>query len=98
MKEDLSRKEITRCIGNGFEVYMEHRVDWVEKYGKICEKHTFWVIFGDMYRYTLNLYRYILGSGRFLPTCTGTGQTCTGTPCSILTSLCILAITCSFLI
>ena len=26
MKEDLSRKEITRCIGNGFEVYMEYRV------------------------------------------------------------------------
>ena len=26
MKEDLSRKEITRCIVNGFEVYMEYRV------------------------------------------------------------------------
>ena len=49
-------------------------------------KYTFWAIFGDM-------YRYMLGSGRFWPTCTGTGQTCTGTPCSILTSLRILAIT-----
>ena len=27
MKEDLSRKEITRCIVNGFEVYMEYRVE-----------------------------------------------------------------------
>ena len=60
--------------------------------------HFEWVFFGDMYRYTLNLYRYMLGSGRFWPTCTGTGQTCTGTPCSILTSVRILAITCSFLI
>ena len=31
MKENLSRKEITRCIGNGFEVYMEYRVDLVAK-------------------------------------------------------------------
>ena len=31
MKENLSRKEITRCIGNGFEVYMEYKVDWVAK-------------------------------------------------------------------
>ena len=98
MKDNLSRKEITRCIVNGFEVYMEYRVDWVEKYGKMGEKHTFWAIFGDMYRYTLNLYWYILGFGRFWPTCTGIGQTCTGTPCSILTSVRILAITCSFLI
>ena len=91
MKNELSRKEITRCIGNGFEVYMEYKVDWVAKYGKMGEKHTFWAIFGDMYRYTLNLYRYMLGSGRFWPTCTGT-------PNSILTSFRILAITCSFLI
>ena len=34
MKEELNRKEITRCIGNGFEVYMEYRVDWVEKWVK----------------------------------------------------------------
>ena len=34
MKEDLSRKEITRCIGNSFEVYMEYRVDWVAKIWK----------------------------------------------------------------
>ena len=27
MKEELSRKEITRCIGNGFEVYMKYWVD-----------------------------------------------------------------------
>ena len=98
MKEDLSRKEITRCIGNGFEVYIEYRVDWVAKYGKFGEKYPFWAFFGDMYRYTLNLYRYMLGSGRFWPTCTGTGQTCTGTPCSISISFRILAITCSFLI
>ena len=58
---------------------MEYRVDWVEKYGKMGEKYTFWAIFGDMYRYTLNLYRYMLGSGRFWPTCTSTGQRCTGT-------------------
>ena len=71
---------------------------WVSTHGKMGEKYTFWAFFGDMYRYTLNLYRYSLGSGRFWPTCTGTGQTYTGTPCSILTSVRILAITCSFLI
>ena len=60
-------------------------------------KYIFWAIFGDMYRYTLNQYRYSLGSGRFWPTCTGTCQTCTGTPCFVLTSVRILAITCSFL-
>ena len=98
MKDNLSRKEITRCIVHGFEVYMEYRVDWVTKYGKMGEKHTFWEIFGDMYRYTLNLYRYILGSGCFCPTCTSTGQTCTITPCFILTSGRILAITFSFFI
>ena len=52
----------------------------------------------NLYRYRLELYWYSLGSGRFWPTCTGTGQTCTGTPCSILTSVRILAITCTFLI
>ena len=80
---------------------MEYRVDQVEKYGKMGEKYTIWTIFGDMYRYTLNLYRYILGSGRFWPTCTGTGQTCTGTPMlcfPVSTSFRISAITCSFLI
>ena len=64
-------------------------------------KYTFWAIFGDMYRYTLNMYRYMLGSGHFGPTCTGTCQRCTGT-CSALfpvsTSFRILAITCSFII
>ena len=79
-------------------MFMEYWVDWVSKYGKMGEKYPFWEFFSDMYRYTLNLYRYMLGSGRFWPTCTGTGQTCTGTPCSILTSLRILAITFSFLI
>ena len=73
MKEDLSIKEITRCIVNGFEVYMEYRVDWVAKYGKMGEKYPFWAFFGDMCRYTLNLYRYMLGFGRFLPTYIGTG-------------------------
>ena len=34
MKDNLSRKEITRCIVNGFEVYMEYRVDWVENMEK----------------------------------------------------------------
>ena len=70
------------------------RVDWVSKYGKIDEKHTFWAISGDVYRYTLC-------SGRFWPMCTGTHKGCTGTPCSgfpVLTSFCILAITYSFLI
>ena len=71
-------------------------------YGRKCmkngRKYPFWAIFGDMYRYTLNMYWYSLDSGHFWLTCTGTGQTCTGTPCSILTSVRILAITCSFLI
>ena len=58
----------------------------------------FWSFLANLYRYMLELYRYSLGSGRFWPTYTGTGQTCTSTPCSILTSVCILAITCSFLI
>ena len=65
------------------------RVDWVSKYGKMDEKHTFWEIFGDVYRYTLC-------SGRFWPMCTGTHKGCTGTPCSgfpILTSFRILVIT-----
>ena len=64
---------------------MEYRVDWVAKYGKMEQKHTFWAFFGDMYRYTLNMYWYMLGSGHFGPTCTGTGQRCTGT-CSALFS------------
>ena len=45
-------------------------------YGGKCMKnggkYTFWAIFGDMYRYNLNMYRYILASGHFGPTCTGT--------------------------
>ena len=60
-------------------------LNWVEKYGKIGEKHTFWAFFGDMYRYTLNMYRYMLRSGHFGPTCTGTSQRCTGT-CNALFS------------
>ena len=48
------------------------KVDWVSKYGKMDEKHTFWAIFGDVYRYTLNMYRYTLCSGHFWPMCTGT--------------------------
>ena len=60
------------------------------------EIYHFWAFSGDLYWYTLDLYRYSLGSGRFWPTCTGTGKTCTGTPCSILTSVSILDITCSF--
>ena len=62
------------------------------------EIYHFWEFSGDLYRYTLDLYRYSLGYGRFWPTCTGTDQTCTSTPYSILTSVRILAITCSFLI
>ena len=62
------------------------------------EIYHFLAFSGDLYQYTLDLYRYNLGSGCFWPTCIGTGQTCTGTPCSILTSVCILAITFSFLI
>ena len=34
MKEDLSRKEITRCIVNGFEVYVEYRVELGSKIWK----------------------------------------------------------------
>ena len=37
MKEDLSRKEITRCIVNGFEVYIEY---WVDLGNKIWKKGT----------------------------------------------------------
>ena len=29
-------------------------------------------IFGEVYRYTLNLYQYTFGSGHFWPKCTGT--------------------------
>ena len=47
-------------------------VDWVSKYGKMGEKHTFWPLSGDVYRYTLNMYRYTLCSGHFWPMCTGT--------------------------
>ena len=71
----------------------------MKKCGKMGEKHTLWVIFGNIYRYTLNMYRYMLGSGHFEPTCTGTDQGCTGT-CDALfpvsTSFCILAIPFSF--
>ena len=38
MKEDLSRKEITRCIVNGFEVYMKYRVELGRKTWKKCRK------------------------------------------------------------
>ena len=39
MKEDLSRKEITRCIVNGFEVYMKYRVELGKKnMEKKCRK------------------------------------------------------------
>ena len=68
--------------------------NWVAKYGKMEQKHTFWAFLGDM-------YRYMLGSCHFGPTCTGTGQGCTGT-CDALfpisTNFRILAINCSFLI
>ena len=74
--------------------------NWVAKYGKMEQKHTFWAFSGDMYRYTLNMYWYMLGSGHFGPTCTGTGQGCTGT-CDALfpisTRFRILAITYHFL-
>ena len=38
MKEDLSRKEITRCIVNGFEVYMKYRVELGKKNIKKVQK------------------------------------------------------------
>ena len=72
MKDNLSRKEVTREIWNGFDVCLKYRVNWVAKYGKMGGKHTFWAFFGDMFRYTLNMYRYMLGSGHFGSTCTGT--------------------------
>ena len=96
MKEVLSRKEVTRYIVNGFEVYMEYIVGLGWENGR---KIHILGIFRDMYRYTLNMYRYILGSGHFWPTCTGIGPTCTGTPCSVFpvsTRFRILAITFSF--
>ena len=72
----------------------------MEKYGKMDEKHTLWAIFGDVYRYSLNMYRYTFCSGHFWPMCTGTHKGCTGTQCSafpMLTSFRVLAITFSFL-
>ena len=77
------------------------RVDYVSKYENLDEKHTFWSIFGDVYRYTLNMYRYTLCSGLFWPMCTGTHLGCTGTPCSVFsisTSFRIFPLTRSFLI
>ena len=52
---------------------MEYRVELGRKIWKKFRKYTLWAIFGDMYRYTLNMYRYMLGSGHFGPTCTSTG-------------------------
>ena len=49
-----------------------NRSDLWRKVHEKWEKYTFWAIFGDMYRYNLNMYRYILASGHFGPTCTGT--------------------------
>ena len=65
MKDELNRKEIPKGILNGFDVCLKGRVDWVSKYGEMGEKHTFWALFGDLYRYKLNLYRYNFGSGHF---------------------------------
>ena len=42
MKYNLSRKEITRCIVNGFEVYMKYRVDLGSKIWKNGTKPTLW--------------------------------------------------------
>ena len=101
MIDNLSRKEVTREIWNGFDVCLEYRVGLGWKIWKNGRKIHIWAFFGDMYWYTLNMYRYSLGSDHFGPTCTGIGQRCTGT-CnalfSISTSFCILAITCSLLI
>ena len=76
-------------------------LNWVEKHGKMEAKHKIWALFGDMYRYTLNMYQYMLDSGHYGPTCTDASQGCTGT-CdalfSISTNFRILAITCSFII
>ena len=41
-------------------MFMEYRVDWVAKYGKMGENHTFYAFSGNLYRYTLDLYRYSL--------------------------------------
>ena len=76
-------------------------LNWVEKYGKMEEKHTIWALFGDTYRCTLNMYWYMLGSGQFGPTCTGTCYGCKGTSDALFpvsTSFRILAIPCTFLI
>ena len=82
----------------GFWCKISIELNLVEIYGKMGGKPPFMVILEDLYRYRTEWYRYSLGSRRFWLTCTGTGQSCTGTPCSILTSVHILAITCSFLI
>ena len=58
MKEDLSRKEIIRCIVNGFEVFMEYWVDLGINIWKNGRKTHIMAFFSDLYRYTLNMYRY----------------------------------------
>ena len=69
MKEELSRKEVTREIWNGFDVCSKYRVELVEKYRKMRAKHRFWAFSGDMYRYTLNMYRYMLDVYRYTLFC-----------------------------
>ena len=49
LNDDLSRKEITRCIVNGFEVYMEYRVDLGSKIWKNGRKIHILDILHDMY-------------------------------------------------
>ena len=81
MKEDLSRKEITRCIGNGFEVYMEYRVDLGRNIWKKGRK------------------THILGKfRRVVPVHVRAVPVQVVFCFSVLTSVRILAITCSFLI
>ena len=80
MKYNLSRKEITRCIVNGFEVYMKYRVDLGSK---IWKKGTKTHILGIFRRHVpvhlehvpvhvrfwsfwANMYRYKSGVYRYM--------------------------------
>ena len=72
MKEELSRKEVTREIWNGFDVCLKYRVELGSKVWKNVRKthilgifgspvpvhFGFWSFLANVYRYTLGVYRY----------------------------------------
>ena len=68
---------------------------WVSTYGKMEEKHTFWAKFEGLYLYKSELYRYSSGA---VPVQVRAVPIQVVFCFSILTSVRMLAITCSFLI